>query len=193
MATICQLRTPTVIAIAGVAGSGKSTLGRRLAHRLNAPVLDLDSLTNPLLDQLEAVLGGHWLRGPHAAGIRAGRYASMRATAADIVASTGVVILVAPFTAELGGGTEWRQLRHAVAPAEVRVARIVGAPEVFAARRELRGELRDRHRPIETAEPVVQVPHVAIDAAQSTDLQLAQLLRELQIESGQAPGDQRLV
>jgi mannitol-1-/sugar-/sorbitol-6-phosphatase len=40
------------VAVAGVAGSGKSTLGRALARALGAPLLDLDSLTNPLLDAL---------------------------------------------------------------------------------------------------------------------------------------------
>ena len=41
-----------VVAVAGVAGSGKSTLGRALAVGLGLPLLDLDAVTNPLLDRL---------------------------------------------------------------------------------------------------------------------------------------------
>ncbi|MFX6759512.1 shikimate kinase, partial [Acinetobacter baumannii] len=60
-----------MIVVAGVAGSGKTTLGRALATRLGAPLVDLDSVTSPLLDALpDEALGGHWLASPHAARIR---------------------------------------------------------------------------------------------------------------------------
>lgn len=52
----CQaLIRPTVL-VAGVAGSGKSTLAMALAQELGLPVLDLDTLTNPLLDALPVSL-----------------------------------------------------------------------------------------------------------------------------------------
>src|SRR5262245_27909417 len=114
-ATRCQPPETVVVAVAGVAGSGKSTLGRALAKALGAPLLDLDSLTNPLLDALPAeTLGGHWLASPHSAAIRDGRYAALRSVAGDTVATAGRAVLVAPFTEELRGGEAWSKLLTAI-------------------------------------------------------------------------------
>lgn len=54
-----------VILVAGAPGSGKSTLGRELSRELGLPLLDLDTVTNPVLDALvEPVLNGeHWHSG----------------------------------------------------------------------------------------------------------------------------------
>ena len=105
MPSSCQIPESLAVVVAGPAGSGKSTLGRALAAELRAPLVDLDSVTTPLLDALpDEALGGHWLTSPHAGAIRAGRYAALRATAADALSTTGRVVVVAPFTAELAGG-----------------------------------------------------------------------------------------
>ena len=52
MTLACQGGHPGTVAVAGVAGSGKSTLGRALATALHLPLVDLDAVTNPLLDRL---------------------------------------------------------------------------------------------------------------------------------------------
>lgn len=179
MSMICQPRPPLALVVAGIAGSGKSTLGAALARVLRAPLLDLDSLTNPLLDRLEGALDEHWLSGPLGAQIREGRYAALRRTAVDVLDSVGVVVLVAPFTAELRGGDEWERLRGELAPAVVQVLHLVGDPAVFAARRELRGEPRDAHRPPDPEEPTIGVPALCVDAGLPTDRQVELLLREL--------------
>ena len=167
---------PIAVVVAGVAGTGKSTLGRALAETLGAPLVDLDAVTNPLLDALPAeVLGGHWLSSPHAADIRAGRYAALRAVAADAVATAGSAVLVAPFTAELQGGDAWDLLAAAVAPATLTVVHLVGDPALLAARRGARGEARDAHRP-DVGTPAPAVPVVTIDAELSTAQQLIRLL-----------------
>jgi len=164
------------IAVAGVAGSGKSTLGRALAASLALPLLDLDSLTNPLLDTFaESVLGGHWLASPHGRAIRDGRYAALRSTAHDVVRSAGGVVLVAPFTAELSGGPEWQSLRDAVAPAGLQVLHLVGDDQMFARRRAARAEVRDAHRPADppaTERAGVHVPVLTIDASLTPAQQL---------------------
>ncbi|MFC6356370.1 HAD-IA family hydrolase [Luethyella okanaganae] len=179
MHSSCQMPDPLAIAISGVAGSGKTTLGRALAMRLGAPLVDLDSVTNPLLDALPPETpGGHWLSSPHAAEIRAGRYAALRAVAADAVATARAVVLVAPFTAELAGGDEWRTLRAAVAPAELRMVHLTGGAGLLAQRRAARGELRDAHRP-EGDFPAPTVPVIFVDAELSTEQQLGRLLPEL--------------
>src|SRR5438093_9755455 len=80
----CQGDRPrsVAIAVAGVAGSGKSTLGRALATVMCLPLLDLDAVTNPLLDRLAGpALRGHWLESPYGRDIRDGRYAALRAVA----------------------------------------------------------------------------------------------------------------
>jgi mannitol-1-/sugar-/sorbitol-6-phosphatase len=194
-----------VVVVTGVAGSGKSTLGRALASALGLPLLDLDSVTNPLLDRLVGpVLQAHWLAGPHGELIRAGRYAALRAVAGDVVATAGGAVLAAPFTAELAGGPAWDELVAAVAPAEIRVLHLHADPALLAGRRAARGAPRDAHRPgdaaagsegalRETPETTGRasfdgqdggvaapaVPHAALDAALAPGQLLARALRAL--------------
>lgn len=179
MSSTCQMPRPIALAVAGPAGSGKSTLGRALATALHAPLVDLDSVTSPLLEALdESVFDGHWLTSPHARAIRDGRYAALRAVAADAVATAGAVVLVAPFTSELAGGHDFDRLQAAVAPLPLRVVHLDGEPELFAARRAGRGADRDAHRPdVPPTAPVV--PVLRIDAELSTEQQLARLLADL--------------
>ena len=175
-----------VVVVAGVAGSGKSTLGRELATAMRVPLLDLDAVTNPLLDRMVGpVLPTHWLAAPHGQLIREGRYAALRALARDVVATAGCAVLVAPFTAELTGGAAWAELAAAVAPAEIRVLHLHGDPALLAARRAMRGEPRDTHHPgdatgraaARVASPTV--PHIALDASLTPGQLLARALRAL--------------
>lgn len=183
----CQTPEPFAIAVGGVAGSGKSTLGRALAASLRAPLLDLDTLTNPLLDALgDDVFGSHWLSSVHAPTVRRGRYAALLATAADVLGSTGRVVLVAPFTAELAGGTAWDDLVGAVRPASLRMVQVVGSPAVFARRRAARGSERDQHRTSgpEASGASTAVPVVAVDAELSTAGQVARIFADLLADRG---------
>jgi len=181
MPTSAASRQPrVVIAVAGVAGSGKTTLGRAIAASTGLPLLDLDSLTNPLLEALPTdAWGGHWMSSQHAELIRAGRYAALRAVAHDVVATGPGCVLVAPFTAELQGGEEWQALRQSVGR-ELKVVHLVGDAELFARRRSSRAEVRDDHRRAvvgPTSAPAV--PVVSIDASLTTDQQLRQVIKSL--------------
>jgi sugar-phosphatase len=164
----------TVWVVAGPAASGKSTLGRALAERSGAVILDLDTVTNPLLDALgdQVAPGGHWNDPRLRSTVRPARYAALLAVASDQVAED--LVLVAPFTAELRGGPEWSALLAAVAPAVPRVVWLDAASTVLAARRDARGEDRDRFPPASPEHP--RVPHHRVDAAATTEAQLAALL-----------------
>lgn len=175
----CQIPKSVAVVIAGVAGSGKTTLGRALSAAIRAPLLDLDTVTNPLLDGLpHGVLGEHWLAAEHGPQIRQARYAALTATAAEVLASAGSVVLVAPFTAELRGGREWQQLASAFGTADVHVVQVIGDEALFAARRNSRGEPRDAHRPASDNSRGA-VTTFFVDADLSTSQQLARLLPAL--------------
>ncbi|MFG1603099.1 hypothetical protein [Actinoplanes sp. NPDC049265] len=126
-------------------------------------------------------MGGHWLSSPHGAAIRDGRYAALRAVAADIMATAGRVVLVAPFTAELRGEAEWDALRAAVG--EPRVVHLSGDDELLAARRAARGERRDRHR-VPEAVRAPCVPVISIEAGLPTEQQLFRVLVALGLVDG---------
>ena len=176
----CQGIDVWTVAVSGVAGSGKSTLGRALAVTTRLPLLDLDTLTNPLLDRLSGIAPEqHWLASPSTTDIRDGRYAALRAVARDVVATAGGAVMVAPFTAELHGEAEWDSLVEAVAPSELRLIHLRGDADLLAMRRAVRGEPRDRHRPPTTEHVVPAVSAIPIDAELTPDQQLFRALRAL--------------
>ena len=158
-----------VVIVAGPAGAGKSTLGRALATELGAALLDLDDLTNSLLDALwpSRSATGHWNDAPNRSLVRPARYAVLRAAASAQVASGIDVVLVAPFTAEMTGGQEWEELTAAIEPVEPVVLWIDVPARVLAERVRARAFDRDDGSAGEApARPAV--PHVALDGRSST-------------------------
>ncbi len=161
----------TAWVVAGPAGSGKSTLGRALARARSAVLLDLDTATNPLLDAMTASAtwgAGHWNEPEHREVVRPARYAALRALAGDQVVEE--LVLVAPFTEELGGGPEWDALVHAVSPRPMQVVWLDATPELLRDRLAVRADPRDRHALPGGAPPAV--PHLRLDAASPTEDQV---------------------
>jgi sugar-phosphatase len=164
--------------VGGRAGVGKSTLGRALARRTEAVLLDLDTVTNELLDGVFPSTGlpGHWNDDRYRAWVRPARYAALLAVAAEQVGLGRDVVLVAPFTAELQGGHELERLHGALSPAAPLLVWLHAPEDVRSRRVRERGELRDdaaaRAR---VAEPP-SVPHLAVDATTPTEEQVAQVL-----------------
>ncbi len=159
-----------VLVVAGPAASGKSTVGRELARRTGAVLLDLDTLTNPLLDGLQVGAPGHWNRPDLRPVVRPARYAVLLAVAREQADLGHDLVLVAPFTAELAGGPAWERLRAAVAPAEPTVVWLQLPPEVLAERMRARGEARDAGAVSPNAATPV-VAHLALDATLETAAQ----------------------
>jgi sugar-phosphatase len=171
-----------IIVVAGPAGSGKSTLGLQLARLLRVPFLDLDTLTNPLLDQLtQAVLDGrHWNHPELRDIIRPARYAALLAAVADQVRAHSGAVVVAPFTLELKGGPEWDRLVSASGgPPHVVWLRAAG--ELLAERRGVRGVDRDAYIVDASGGAAPSVPHLAVDASLSIAQQLAAVSRSLSV------------
>jgi sugar-phosphatase len=182
MAGKSQMVKPFAIIISGVAGSGKTTLGRALAQELKAPLVDLDSATNPLLDiifDVEQPENPHWLSLDRSARVREARYAALREIARDAIDTVGGVVMVAPFTKELGGGMEWKELTSSLQPADITVVHLTGDASVIAERREARQIERDLHREDNGPSLKPAIHHHPIDAELTTSQQLHRLLVHL--------------
>ncbi|MFT4220950.1 MAG: HAD-IA family hydrolase [Microbacterium sp.] len=167
------------LVVAGAAGVGKSTLARALARVLALPVVDLDTLTNPLLDAIaeRAFPGAHWNDPALRETVRPARYAAVRAVIAE-QADAGVgAVAAAPFTAELTGGPEWELLVQACGQEPV-VVWLEADDTVIAARRAQRSAARDAHA-LPAAGIPPAVPHLRLDASLSPAQQVTRVLRHL--------------
>jgi sugar-phosphatase len=166
--------------VSGPAGAGKTTLGQELARELHATIVDLDTVTNPLLDAVfeHSGLPGHWNDAVHRSWLRPARYAVLRAVATEQVRLGNGVVLVAPFTAERSGGAEWDRLIAALEPAQVVLVWIDVPPDVLAERVRVRGDARDGARSDPDVAPPL-VPHLWVDGTRRTADQLAEVLGAL--------------
>lgn len=136
---------PVLIAVAGIPGSGKTTIGRAAARLLGAALLDLDVLTNPLLQRLSDAVGADGFLGHPALGgaTRRARYECLAGVAADLLTGGLPVVAVAPFTDELAESPQW-QAFCALAHAPTALLVQVQVPaEVAVDRRRRRGLPRD--------------------------------------------------
>jgi sugar-phosphatase len=171
-----------IIVVAGAAGSGKSTLGRELARSLCLPILDLDTLTNPLLEGIGKSLfsGRHWNDVSLRSIIRPARYAALLSTIAEQVAVGSDAVAVAPFTAELQGGGEW-ELLSVAAGGTLTVVWLSASAKTLTARRASRAAARDGHIVDPPAGGAPRVPYLLVDAALATSQQVAIVKRQLDL------------
>lgn len=182
-------QVPTVF-VAGPAGSGKSTFALPLARRLHAALLDLDTITNPMMEVVQSVVGARSdFNEPELASLtRDARYRALSDGVLDCVRATCPVVAVAPFTAECRDPAVWQHLARQVAAAggEPLLVWLAVPPEELARRLRQRGASRDvaKLRALEQGESPahVQPPkaeHVFVDGTASPDAMIDQVLSAL--------------
>lgn len=158
LATSRALAGPVpLVALAGAAGTGKTTLGARLACLLGGTLLDLDDFTSPCSD-------------------RSRRYAVLTTAALGVLGDGRPVVAAAPWTQELQD-VAWHDDLHRQAAergGHLLVVWLHCDPHVLRARLTTRGLVRDRAKladwrawaPSLTRPP--RIPHVAIDTTALT-------------------------
>ena len=157
---------PRCWCFAGPPGSGKSTLGRAVAARIGACLLDLDTATNPLIAQIAALtVAGDDLDHPSLRGaVRDARYRCLTDLAAENVQVGRSVVLVAPFTREGADAEAWQQLAQAMSPAAASLIWVDVPPAVALQRRQQRGHARDQTASSLTGQGLVgEFPRPVVD------------------------------
>jgi predicted kinase len=164
--------------VAGPPASGKSNLGRALARRLRAGLLDQDALTNPLVAVVAGLVeAGDDLDHPRLRElVRDARYDCLLDSAALQLRCGTHAVLVAPFTAETQDPERWRaverRLRDSGASA-VHLVWLQASAQLLERRLRLRAAPRDRPRLddprlrqawLDAIRPPV-VPAVTVDAS----------------------------
>ncbi|MDQ6658154.1 MAG: ATP-binding protein [Actinomycetota bacterium] len=178
------------VAVGGIPGSGKSTLARAVAGRLVAALLDLDTLTNPLLTLLAGTVGaGDDLDHPSLRGaVRDARYRCLADTVTQVVSAGCSAVAVAPFTAELAESVAWQTFSGpAIEQATGSMLICVHVdPSVARQRRLDRGLPRDlSFRELESAPaPAARTPHICADGTADPQREADRLARILSETAG---------
>jgi predicted kinase len=177
------------IVVCGVPASGKTTFARDLARHLRWPLLDLDTLTNPLFEHA----GGEFLIDvPTAhptvrATVNDVRYTCLLDTAAENLALGVSVIMVAPFTSERTFPAAWERLvaRLGIPAEHIHLAWVDTPPTEVVRRMQQRGAARDLEKVKDsqrfltadvTCPPGVE--HIRIDGLLAPHAQLSQFISE---------------
>ena len=160
---------PFVCCVTGIPGSGKSTVGRLLAARTRAVLLDQDTATNPLMAQIARLAGaGDDLDHPELRGpVRQARYECLIDVAQENVGIGSSVVLIAPFTSEVRDADAWAAFGARFDPVPVRLVWVAVPAAVARERRRRRNLPRDTAwtQPATTGAeaPLPVVPHLLAD------------------------------
>ena len=162
------------VLLTGPPAAGKTTVGRELARRLGAALLDLDTATAPLVAVVADLVGVEDLDDSRLAdATRSARYETLLALAEDNLHAGTAVVLVAPFTAERSDQRAWPPVEHRLQAAGGRPALLCLRlePEVLLQRMRARGAARHRatlddlagySARLHVTEP--HVTHIAVEA-----------------------------
>ena len=178
---------PLAVLVCGAPGSGKSTVGALIAHRLGAALLDLDTATASLTAVISTLHGTDDLDDPELVRLtRAARYETITCLAEDNLAAGISAVLVAPFTVERRDPHAWEALRRRLdqvgATATMVWMRIssddvLGRVEERGAGRDLAKLRGDWPAGLDLDPPAV--PHIEVDARSSPALIVESVLSSL--------------
>ncbi|WP_454294344.1 AAA family ATPase [Salana multivorans] len=182
---------PWALVVTGPPGAGKSTTAAAVARRLGAGILDLDSMTNPLVETVAVALGVTDFGDPRFAELtRDARYECLLRTAQDCLGAGVPVLLVAPFTRETRDEHRWRELASRLhgAGGEPVLVWVGITPDVLIERIRGRGVARDTEKLTDVSRYVAgldltppPVPHVELDGRRTPQEQTEALLAALGI------------
>jgi predicted kinase len=142
---------PTVLYVGGYAGSGKTEIGRIFARLTGWPMLDKDSCTRPVVEQMLSELG----KSPHdresevyLKKVRPAEYECLREVTAENVACGNSVVTTAPYVKELADATWCIRTRAEMdaLDADMRVIWVRSDPESMLTYIRRRGAARDAHK-----------------------------------------------
>ncbi len=172
----------TVTFIAGLAGTGKSTLGDALAESLGGVHLDFDEITRTVVDRARMDHRG-LTDAELLAAVKDDRYAALHAAVVEhLEGEPGQMVVVsAPFTRQIADPRTWGQWSN-VAPSSLLVWLHVDDAE-RARRIAERGATRDTGAPALVTPAAPAVPHLALDAAQPIPALVAAVLAGLAIQN----------
>jgi predicted kinase len=180
---------PPIVLLTGWPAAGKSTVGRELARRLGAALVDQDTATAPLVAVVADLVGVQNLDDDRLAGpTRGARYETVTAIAEDNLRIGTPVVLVAPFTAERRDLAAWQALERRLRAAggsplmvwlRLRPATVVQRLLARGAARDL-AKLADPEAftaALDTTPPAG--PHLSVDGEGPTDQVVASVLAAL--------------
>jgi predicted kinase len=137
-------RAGTLVCVGGAPGAGKTTVGALVAAAAGLCLVDLDSVTTPLVEAFAASLGTVAdLDAPQFAALRAARYACLGEVVADNLRAGRGVVAVAPFSSEAADAVAWRADALARGAARAVLVWLDVDPGEAAARAAARGLPRD--------------------------------------------------
>jgi predicted kinase len=170
---------PPVVLLMGWPAAGKSTVGRALARRLGAALIDQDTATAPLVAVVADLVGVHDLDDQRLAGpTRRARYETITALAEDNLRVGIPVVLVAPFTDERRDPDAWAALdrRFRVAGGTPLLVWLQLRPATAMQRLRARGAARDLAKVADPAAFLAGLdliepagPHLTVDGESPTD------------------------
>ena len=168
---------PAVL-LSGWPGSGKSTVGRALARRLGAALVDQDTVTGPLVSVVAGLVGVDDLDDARLASpTRDARYETVGAVAEENLRVGLPVVLVAPFSRERRDLDAWQtlDLRLRAAGGLPLLVWLHLEPDVVVSRLRARGATRDVSKLADPASFLARLdrgtpagPHLVVDAARGT-------------------------